>query len=158
MDDRFERWKDAISGGDSDRGIGRRLGMDNTKVARHLYSVPPVAETVILLARAYGADPLEGLVEAGLLTADEASAIRVPRALRLATSLQLAAEIYRRELESAGEADDPFDDASGTSQTAPTMSPTTARGATQVASEAPAASKQNTKRQRRERLTRGLRE
>ncbi|SUD49201.1 Uncharacterised protein [Nocardia otitidiscaviarum] len=98
--ERFLRWRDDIAGGDSERAIAARMGIGNNRVGRHLReSDPPVAETVIDFARAYGANPVDGLVAAGLLTRDEALRAAASEPLRTASALQLLEELARRERE-----------------------------------------------------------
>ncbi len=98
--ERFLRWRDEVASGDSERAIAARMGIGNNRVGRHLReSDPPVAETVIDFARAYGVNPVDGLVAAGLLTRDEALRAAASEPLRTASPLQLLEELTRREKE-----------------------------------------------------------
>ncbi|MFF3229044.1 hypothetical protein ACFYV7_40080 [Nocardia suismassiliense] len=107
--ERFLAWRDHVASGDSERAIAARMGIGNNRVGRHLReSDPPVAETVIDFARAYGVNPVDGLVAAGLLTRDEALRAAASEPLRAVTGLQLLDELARREKERLrrSEADD----------------------------------------------------
>lgn len=95
--ERFLAWRDRVADGDSERAIAVRMGIGNNKVGRHLReSDPPVAETVIDFARAYGANPVDGLVAAGLVARDEALRAAASEPLRAASELQLLEELTRR--------------------------------------------------------------
>ncbi|QLY29722.1 hypothetical protein [Nocardia huaxiensis] len=98
--ERFLAWRDRVAGGDSERAIAARMGIGNNRVGRHLReSDPPVAETVIDFARAYGVNPVDGLVAAGLINQDEALRAAASEPLRAASQLQLLDELTRREKE-----------------------------------------------------------
>ncbi|MFE5284218.1 XRE family transcriptional regulator [Nocardia sp. NPDC056611] len=92
----FREWKQVVSNGDSDRAIAARMGTNQMRVARHLSSDSPVAETVIAFSRTYGASPIEGLIAAGFLTRDDVLRASLVEALREATGAELAAEVTRR--------------------------------------------------------------
>lgn len=98
--ERFLEWRNSVAGGDSERAIAARMGIGNNRVGRHLReSDPPVAETVIDFARAYGVNPVDGLVAAGLIDEGEALRAAASAPLRSATHLQLLEELVRREKE-----------------------------------------------------------
>ncbi|MFE9575062.1 hypothetical protein ACFYO1_01630 [Nocardia sp. NPDC006044] len=98
--ERFLEWRNSVAGGDSERAIAARMGIGNNRVGRHLRdSDPPVAETVIDFARAYGVNPVDGLVAAGLIEEGEALRAAASAPLRSATHLQLLEELVRREKE-----------------------------------------------------------
>lgn len=98
--ERFIEWRNSVAGGDSERAIAARMGIGNNRVGRHLReSDPPVAETVIDFARAYGVNPVDGLVAAGLIEESEALRAAASAPLRSATQLQLLDELTRREKE-----------------------------------------------------------
>ncbi|GAB4583721.1 hypothetical protein [Nocardia sp. IFM 10818] len=98
MKQRFAKWKNSVSGSASDRAIAQRMGTNNTKVARHLNeSDPPVAETVIEFARAYAANPVLGLIAAGLVTLQEVEEAASDAGVCQATSQQLLEELLKRE-------------------------------------------------------------
>jgi len=101
MTTNWSAWRDAtIPAGSSVRAVAAATGADNKSAGRWLDS--PRADWVIALARAYDADPIAGLVAAGFLTDADVRHTDVAAALRTATDLELAEEIYRRA--AAGEA------------------------------------------------------
>lgn len=103
--ERFLEWRDRVAGDDSERAIAARMGISNNRVGRHLReSDPPVAETVIDFARAYGVNPVDGLVAAGLIAQEEALRAAASEPLRNAPQLQLLDELTRREKERLREA------------------------------------------------------
>ncbi|MCM6775674.1 hypothetical protein NDR87_18475 [Nocardia sp. CDC159] len=98
--ERFLEWRNRVADGDSERAIAARMGIGNNRVGRHLReSDPPVAETVIEFARAYGVNPVDGLVAAGLVSQEEALRAAASEPLRSASTLQLLEELTRRERE-----------------------------------------------------------
>ncbi|MFC9995445.1 hypothetical protein [Nocardia sp. NPDC127526] len=98
--ERFLEWRNSVAGGDSERAIAARMGIGNNRVGRHLReSDPPVAETVIDFARAYGVNPVDGLVAAGLIAESEALRAAAHAPLRSASHMQLLEELVRREKE-----------------------------------------------------------
>ncbi len=98
--ERFLEWRNRVADGDSERAIAVRMGIGNNRVGRHLReSDPPVAETVIDFARAYGVNPVDGLVAAGLVAQEEALRAAASEPLRSASTLQLLEELTRRERE-----------------------------------------------------------
>ncbi|MEV6279000.1 hypothetical protein [Nocardia sp. NPDC051832] len=99
----FKAWKDQTSGGASDRAIATRMQTNSTRIARHLNEAqPPIAETVIEFARAYGANPVLGLIAAGHLSLDDAAQAVVADDLRCASTMQLLTELLRREADATG--------------------------------------------------------
>lgn len=90
----WAQWRNrTIPAGVSTRQVAAATGDDNKSVTRWLEQ--PRADWVIRLARAYGADPIGGLVAAGFLREDEVP-VTTQDAVRLATSEQLAAELHKR--------------------------------------------------------------
>lgn len=105
--ERFLEWRDRVAGDDSERAIAARMGISNNRVGRHLReSDPPIAETVIDFARAYGVNPVDGLVAAGLIHQQEALRAAASEPLRTAPQLQLLDELTRREKERLRQASD----------------------------------------------------
>ncbi|GAB4584435.1 hypothetical protein [Nocardia sp. IFM 10818] len=103
----FQGWAKQISGDKSELAIAQHMDVNPSKVNRHLFDAtrPPVAQTVIDFCLAFGVNPAEGLIQAGLAPAE---AFRLPivgdrpavsDALRSATNGQLVEEISRRLLE-----------------------------------------------------------
>lgn len=103
----FQEWLKHISGGMSALAISQHMNVNASRVDRHLFdnSKPAVAQTVIDFCLAFGVNPAEGLIQAGLAPAE---AFRLPivgdrpavnDALRSATNGQLVEELSRRLLE-----------------------------------------------------------
>ncbi|GAB2520822.1 hypothetical protein [Nocardia heshunensis] len=94
----FDAWKRIITRGASTRSIAERLDSNGPRIKRHLEeSDPPVAGTVIELARAYGANPVEGLIAAGLLTRTDVDRAATKDSLSEVPMLQLLEEAVIRE-------------------------------------------------------------
>ncbi|MFE3189387.1 hypothetical protein ACFXHA_10290 [Nocardia sp. NPDC059240] len=98
MTQSFDAWKRAVTRGDSTRAIAERLNSNGPRIKRHLEeSDPPVAETVIELARAYGVNPVEGLLAAGLIDKNEVNQAAAKDAVAAIPMLQLLEEAVARE-------------------------------------------------------------
>jgi hypothetical protein len=82
-----------ITGNDSTRKIAAKMndGTSAATVGRWKESVP-LAGKVVALCRAYNVDPVEGLMQAGYLTAEE---VKRPHLSHLSTA-ELLAEVARR--------------------------------------------------------------
>lgn len=93
----WRQWFDRIAPADwTERSVARDTGNDNKSVGRWMDLDQPRAEFILDLARAYNGDPIEGLVAAGFLAPRDVEESAVERALRIATDIQLAQEMYRR--------------------------------------------------------------
>lgn len=93
----WKQWFDSIAPADwTERSVARDTGNDNKSVGRWMDLAQPRAEFILQLAHAYNADPLEGLIAAGYLEPRDVEESAVERALRIATDIQLAQEMYRR--------------------------------------------------------------
>ncbi|WP_369637521.1 hypothetical protein [Nocardia sp. JMUB6875] len=98
MREAFDAWKRAVTRGASTRAIAERLDTNGPRVKRHLEEAdPPVADTVIELARAYGANPVEGLIAAGLITRGDVDHAATKGVLAEVPMLQLLEEAVERE-------------------------------------------------------------
>lgn len=74
--------------------IAKRWGVDGSNLTRQIKGETPIPPaTVVRIARDYGFNPVPGLAEAGLITAQELSEIS---ALQQCTDQLLIAEIERR--------------------------------------------------------------
>ncbi|NQE88597.1 hypothetical protein [Nocardia terpenica] len=93
----FERWVDAVTDGLSARQIALAMGEHSSTVGRKLLRERPDPDTVIEFARTFEADPVQGLVEGGSLTQEEADRASVLDGVRAATTVQLLRELLRRE-------------------------------------------------------------
>ncbi|MFT4088256.1 MAG: hypothetical protein QM658_14120 [Gordonia sp. (in: high G+C Gram-positive bacteria)] len=91
-----ERWLDTISSGKSRRQIAADLGIPQTTFNRQVSAGQLDADTVILIARAYGAHPVAELAKSGHLTVDEASTVNAADLAGLLTDQQIVRELARR--------------------------------------------------------------
>lgn len=66
-------WLKRVSGGASVLAAATRIKADQSTLNRQLKAGPP-ADVIVAIARAYDADPVAALVEAGFITAREADA------------------------------------------------------------------------------------
>lgn len=89
----------AITDGSSGAEIARKLGVSDSKVSYWKRGErPPTISEAIAVSRAFGRPPLEGLVAAGYLAADEVSdhVTVQPAVLGKFTDAELADELLRR--------------------------------------------------------------
>ena len=66
-------WMSAVTDGDSINAVANRVGMIQTTLNRQVRGGTLTPETVVAIARAYGAPVLPGLVACGLITETEAA-------------------------------------------------------------------------------------
>jgi len=90
-----------VSGGRGQLDIAAKTGLAQTNIGRWLRGdmVVPKAESVVTFARAYGQSPIEALVAAGYITAEEAG-VRPPKAktpLKDFSERELLEEVLRRK-------------------------------------------------------------
>lgn len=92
--ERVSTWIADVTGGESMRGIARKVGVTQPTIKRRLELELPLA--IFQIAEAYGANPVIGLIEAGLITGQDLRQA-VPLATINATSTPaLLAELARR--------------------------------------------------------------
>ncbi|MEV6769893.1 hypothetical protein AB0N05_14830 [Nocardia sp. NPDC051030] len=99
MQEQLKRWIEDLTGGDSTRSIAAVTGIPQATLARHLAMPTPPVETLIEIARAYAANPVEVQVVAGIITEAEAQRAGSGSAIRHATTRQLLTELLRRDKE-----------------------------------------------------------
>ncbi|AYF77994.1 hypothetical protein D7D52_33935 [Nocardia yunnanensis] len=99
MHDRLKVWVEELTGGDSTRAMAVATGIPQATLARHLTQPTPPVETLIEIARAYNANPVEVQVIAGIITEAEAQRAGSGSAIREATTRQLLTELLRRDKE-----------------------------------------------------------
>lgn len=92
-------WIQSIAGGDARGAVADKAGQHRATFNRQYDAgrVPPA--TIVAIARAYSADPLRGLVAAGLLTEDEIANLQPASAaefLASLTDMDLLHELIRR--------------------------------------------------------------
>jgi len=92
-----------VSGGKNQLEIAAKTGLAQTNIGRWLRgeSVLPKAQSVVAFARAYGQSPIEALVAAGFITAEEAGVkVRKTRPnLSEYTEEELLEDLRRRVIE-----------------------------------------------------------
>lgn len=71
MKNSFEEWVQEIAEGASNREIAMKAGIPMTTFHRKWTKGEFTAEDAVTIARAYGRNPIEALVEQGTLTPDE---------------------------------------------------------------------------------------
>jgi hypothetical protein len=93
-------WLSRTTNGASLRAIAAAIGKPGatSTIQRWVNEGRASAEGTVAIARAYGADPLLGLVAAGYLDENDLAQNRTVGALREATTLQLTEELMRRSL------------------------------------------------------------
>lgn len=94
-------WLRSTTNGASLRAIAASIGSAGSPSSLQRWvneEVRPPAEAVVAIARAYGADPLLGLVAAGYLDENDLAQNRTVAAVRDASTLQLTEELMRRQL------------------------------------------------------------
>lgn len=92
----WTQWLDRATDHASDREIGRRTGLNHTTISRWRNAGRASAEGTIAIARAYRADPVDGLIAAGILTEAEVLARDVRAVVRRAPTVFLTEELHGR--------------------------------------------------------------
>ena len=91
-----EQWVQDVTAGASRRQVSSAIGMPQSTYNRQANAGRFDAETIIAIARAYGAHPVESLTKLEFLTVDEAAPMSLADAARLLTDQQLIRELARR--------------------------------------------------------------
>lgn len=89
-------WIAARTDGATTRAIGKAIGVSHTTISRQVSHNALSSDVVVGVCRAYGHDPVTGLVETGHLQPWEAAAVTVEYALKRATHRQLLTEVESR--------------------------------------------------------------
>lgn len=90
-------WVAAATGNASARSLARKVHHSPDSMSRWLTGGTMPPGVVVQIARAYGANFLEGTIAAGMVSPDDVKAA-LPGVLRMARSSQLTAELHRRAL------------------------------------------------------------
>lgn len=90
----FQQWITGVTGGASWRTIADKLGTTHPTIQRRLKN--DTASAVIELARAYGTNPIPGLLASGCITRSDMDEHFQEASLSSYTDLELAQEIVRR--------------------------------------------------------------
>lgn len=115
MKNSFEEWVQEIAEGASNREIAMKAGIPMTTFHRKWAKGEFTAEDAVTIARAYGRNPIEALVEQGTLTPDEVHNAGV-HPIEEFTMLELSREMLRRVQQQAAVPDylsEPMDGTSG---------------------------------------------
>ena len=91
---KLQEWVNEITGGASLRELGDKLHGNHVTIGRRIAAGDP--QTAVDIARAYGANPLEPLVEIGFIRQDELYGFARGIALDEASELELAHAIVRK--------------------------------------------------------------
>lgn len=91
----IREWIGNLPGNPAPSQAAETAGIDKSTISRQLKRGTISAENVILLCRAHGKSPVDGLVETGYLIAAELEA-GIPRALEQATNQQLLDKVSKR--------------------------------------------------------------
>lgn len=121
-----EQWVQDVTAGASRRQVSSAIGMPQSTYNRQANAGRFDAETIIAIARAYGAHPVESLTKLEFLTVDEAAPMSLADAARLLTDQQLIRELARRvdsdESAWAGTFDDVVESVGSVTEIRPSMS------------------------------------
>ena len=101
-------WYYATVGDDTPNAAAGKSGLVQSTLAAQLRRGRLAPESVVAIARAYGADAIKGLIAAGLISADDVRRYGTKEALHAATDAEIAEEVYRRLV--AGTATDDLTD------------------------------------------------
>lgn len=115
MKNSFEEWVQEIAEGASNREIAMKAGIPMTTFHRKWTKGEFTAEDAVTIARAYGRNPIEALVEQGTLTPDEVHNAGV-HPIEEFTMLELSREMLRRVQQQAAVPDylsEPMDGTGG---------------------------------------------
>lgn len=98
----FTDWISEIAGENmSNREIAKKVGMTAATFHRKWTENAFISDDAIIIARAFGRSPIEGLVQLGSLTEEEAKKAERGYSLSEYTTLELSQELLRRIQESA---------------------------------------------------------
>lgn len=100
----FKKWGSEITGGTSNREISMKGGIPMTTFHRKWSKDKFTAEDAVTIARAYGRDPVETLVEQGTLTQSEVHNAGIHTIEEFMT-LELGREVFRRIQEQSSVSD-----------------------------------------------------
>lgn len=89
-------WIRRTTEGHSIRAVALKIGVAQPTLSRQMSEHKVTPETVVAIARAYNANPLEGLEAQGLLNADDLAQYRVAPAWHKVSDRELLDEIERR--------------------------------------------------------------
>ena len=91
-----EQWLRKVTNGDSNRKISERAGISDATLGRHMKNNELPADTIIKIAEAYNANPIDALVALGFMQSKWSAAPTPLSALRQAGDQDLTDEILYR--------------------------------------------------------------
>lgn len=103
----WNQWLDRATNQASDHDIARRTNLTHPTIGRWRRNGRAPAEGVILIARAYKADPVDGLVSAGYLTESDLMNGGLRNAVRHAPTAYLTDELHERAVSGRFDGDFP---------------------------------------------------
>ena len=89
-------WYSTTTNGDTTNAVALKSGLVGSTLSRQLKADTLAPESVVAIARAYRADPIEGLVIAGLITEDDVRRHGADVLLESLDDRVLANEVWRR--------------------------------------------------------------
>lgn len=93
------KWFATTTNGDSVNAVATKAGLTQSTLSRHHRAGVFPAESVIAIARAYGADVIHSLVTTGHLVQGDVRRYQSRVNLEQVSDIDLSAEIYRRATE-----------------------------------------------------------
>lgn len=90
----LESWIERITANASWRTIADRMGTTHPTIQRRLKN--ETASAVVAIARAYDANPIEGLLTAGVISENDLEGFEKPIALSDFTDMEIAQELVNR--------------------------------------------------------------
>ncbi|MDF7640102.1 hypothetical protein PT279_00585 [Bifidobacterium sp. ESL0784] len=103
-------WLRRITHNDSINSIAKRTNIPYATLYKRFQSEDLTTNEIIIIARSYGINPINALVDTGVISTDEASGVRGGNTLRLCSIESLAQEIVRRNMEGASAPVNPVHD------------------------------------------------
>jgi transcriptional regulator with XRE-family HTH domain len=92
----WDEWFDSATGGETQGQIADRLGVSRATLGRWLHRGVLDPNTVLAVARAYSADPIQGLLAAKWLTPADLHNGGTAYVVSYATTRMLVNELHRR--------------------------------------------------------------
>ncbi|MDF7666040.1 hypothetical protein [Bifidobacterium sp. ESL0745] len=92
-------WLRQITHDDSINSIAQRTNIPYATLYKRFQSNELTTNEIIIIARSYGINPINALVDTNVITVDEASGVRGNNSLRLCSIESIAEEIVRRSNE-----------------------------------------------------------
>ena len=95
-------WYNATTAGDTVNAVAAKSGLVGSTLSRQLKSETLTPESIVAVARAYKADPIEGLIISGLITEADVSLHGAEALLESLTDRMIANEVWRRMSDGSG--------------------------------------------------------